>query len=101
MADNRLSELAALDDGDLKKVIERLREAYPSFDVELTAPAEWLDFRFVAPRLLKFMARNKDLINDQTPARLVMAAWYYEEHPSSSESQKMTVRALLANPGER
>lgn len=36
LADNRLSELAELDEGDLKKVIERLREADPSFDVELT-----------------------------------------------------------------
>jgi hypothetical protein len=36
LADNRLSELAELDEADLKKVIEKLREADPSFDVELT-----------------------------------------------------------------
>jgi hypothetical protein len=36
LADNRLSELAELDEGDLKRVIERLRGADPSFDVELT-----------------------------------------------------------------
>ena len=36
LADNRLSELAELDEADLKKVIEKLREADPSFDLELT-----------------------------------------------------------------
>ena len=36
LADNRLSELAELDEGDLRKVIERLRGADPDFDVELT-----------------------------------------------------------------
>ena len=36
LADNRLSELAELDEADLKKVIEKLRESDPSFDVELT-----------------------------------------------------------------
>lgn len=36
LADNRLSELAELDEADLRKVIEKLREADPSFDVELT-----------------------------------------------------------------
>lgn len=36
LADNRLSELAELDEGDLKRVIERLRGADPEFDVELT-----------------------------------------------------------------
>jgi hypothetical protein len=36
LADNRLSELAELDDDDLKKVIERLKEADPSFDTDLT-----------------------------------------------------------------
>lgn len=36
LADNRLSELAELDESDLKKVIERLRKVDPSFDVELT-----------------------------------------------------------------
>lgn len=36
LADNRLSELAELDEADLKKVIERLRQSDPSFDVELT-----------------------------------------------------------------
>ena len=36
LADNRLSELAELDEVDLKKVIEKLRQADPTFDVELT-----------------------------------------------------------------
>ncbi len=36
LADNRLSELAELDEDDLKRVVERLREADPEFDVELT-----------------------------------------------------------------
>ena len=36
LADNRLSELAELDEADLKKVIEKLRQADPTFDVELT-----------------------------------------------------------------
>ena len=36
LADNRLSELAELDEDDLKRVIEKLRESDPSFDVELT-----------------------------------------------------------------
>ena len=36
LADNRLSELAELDEDDLKRVVERLREADPAFDVELT-----------------------------------------------------------------
>ena len=36
LADNRLSELAELDEDDLRRVIERLRRADPEFDVELT-----------------------------------------------------------------
>ena len=36
LADNRLSELAELDEDDLKRVVERMREVDPSFDVELT-----------------------------------------------------------------
>ena len=36
LADNRLAELAELDEGDLKRVLERLRENDPSFDMELT-----------------------------------------------------------------
>lgn len=36
LADNRLSELAEIDEDDLKRVIERLRESDPDFDVELT-----------------------------------------------------------------
>ena len=36
LADNRLSELAELDEDDLKRVIESIRESDPSFDVELT-----------------------------------------------------------------
>ena len=36
LADNRLSELAELDEDDLRRVIERLRGADPEFDVELT-----------------------------------------------------------------
>jgi hypothetical protein len=36
LADNRLSELAELDEDDLKRVIERLRDSDPEFDVELT-----------------------------------------------------------------
>jgi hypothetical protein len=35
LADNRLSELAELDEDDLRRVIERLRGADPEFDVEL------------------------------------------------------------------
>ena len=36
LADNRLSELAELDEDDLKRVIESIRESDPAFDVELT-----------------------------------------------------------------
>jgi len=36
LADNRLSELAELDEDDLKRVVERLRESDPTFDIELT-----------------------------------------------------------------
>ena len=36
LADNRLSELAELDEDDLKRVIESIRASDPSFDVELT-----------------------------------------------------------------
>jgi hypothetical protein len=36
LADNRLSELAELDEDDLKRVIESIRTSDPSFDVELT-----------------------------------------------------------------
>ena len=36
LADNRLSELAELDEDDLKRVLDRLRDADPSFDIELT-----------------------------------------------------------------
>lgn len=36
LADNRLSELADLDEDDLKRVVDRLRESDPSFDIELT-----------------------------------------------------------------
>jgi hypothetical protein len=36
LADNRLSELAELDEDDLKRVIESIRENDPAFDVELT-----------------------------------------------------------------
>ena len=36
LADNRLSELAELDEDDLKRVIESIRTSDPSFDLELT-----------------------------------------------------------------
>lgn len=36
LADNRLSELAELDEADLKRVVEKLKESDPGFDVELT-----------------------------------------------------------------
>lgn len=36
LADNRLSELAELDEDDLKKAIERLRASDPAFDTDLT-----------------------------------------------------------------
>jgi hypothetical protein len=40
LADNRLAELADLDEGDLKKLVSRLRETQPDFDVELTGFTE-------------------------------------------------------------
>ena len=52
LADNRLSELAELDEGDLKRVIERLREADPSFDIELTG--------FMEDELLKLFAEDEE-----------------------------------------
>jgi hypothetical protein len=52
LADNRLSELAELDEDDLKKVIERLREADPSFDTDLTG--------FVASDLDKLFEEEAD-----------------------------------------
>lgn len=36
LADNRLAELAELDEDELKRLIENIRESDPSFDIELT-----------------------------------------------------------------
>ncbi len=40
LADNRLAELAEIDEGDLRGIIERIRESDPDFDVELTGFSE-------------------------------------------------------------
>jgi hypothetical protein len=40
LADNRLAELAEIDEGDLRSIIERIRESDPDFDVELTGFSE-------------------------------------------------------------
>ena len=40
LADNRLAELAELDEGDLKRLLKSIQESDPSFDLELTGFAE-------------------------------------------------------------
>lgn len=40
LADNRLAELAELDEGDLKSLLAKIQESDPSFDLELTGFAE-------------------------------------------------------------
>jgi len=40
LADNRLAELAELDEGDLKRLLKTIQESDPSFDLELTGFAE-------------------------------------------------------------
>lgn len=40
LADNRLAELAELDEDELKRLLKSIQESYPSFDLELTGFAE-------------------------------------------------------------
>lgn len=40
LADNRLAELAELDEGDLKSLLTKIQESDPAFDLELTGFAE-------------------------------------------------------------
>lgn len=72
MADNRLSELAELDDGDLKKVIERLREADPSLDVELTG--------FMEDEIAKLFADAADEDAFETIPRMECQAFEHHDY---------------------
>jgi hypothetical protein len=70
LADNRLSELAELDEADLKKVIEKLREADPSFDVELTG--------FMEDEIAKLFAEED--VEDALETILRMECQAFEHH---------------------
>jgi len=72
LADNRLSELAELDEGDLKKVIERLREADPSFDVELTG--------FMEDEIAKLFADAADEDALETIPRMECQAFEHHDY---------------------
>ncbi len=72
LADNRLSELAELDEGDLRKVIERLRGADPDFDVELTG--------FMEDEIAKLFNEEEDEGELETIPRMECQAFEHHDY---------------------
>ena len=72
LADNRLSELAELDEADLKKVIEKLRQADPTFDVELTG--------FMEDEITKLFAEEEDEDALETIPRMECQAFEHHDY---------------------
>lgn len=60
-------------------------------------PEEWLDPRKIAPSLLQYIQNNSDLVDDAMPARVLMASWYYANHPRSTNRDKSAARLMLEN----
>jgi hypothetical protein len=61
----------------------------------LIPPDEWLTWGNVAPDILNFMQKNKKSITDETPASDVLAAWYWAEHPESTDRDKLASQVIL------
>lgn len=58
-------------------------------------PNEWLDPRAIAPSILQYIRKNSDLVDDKMRARVLMASWYYDSHPSATNRHKSAARILL------
>lgn len=58
-------------------------------------PDKWLFPDIIAPRILAFIDEHEGMISEKTPARIVMLAWYYSDHPDSTESERALAMGLL------
>jgi len=61
----------------------------------LFPPEEWQTWGNVAPQILNFMQKHKDVIRDETPASDILAAWVWSEHPDSTDKDKAISRVII------
>ena len=72
LADNRLSELAELDEDDLKRVVDKLRESDPTFDIELTG--------FMEDEIAKLFAEADPAEDLETIPRMECQAFEHHDY---------------------
>ena len=60
-------------------------------------PPEWDGYDEAARSILKFMQRKSDMIEDSTAAESVIAAWYFCEHPKTTDADKARGLDFLIN----
>ncbi|MEI8310203.1 MAG: ParB/Srx family N-terminal domain-containing protein [Verrucomicrobiota bacterium] len=72
LADNRLSELAELDEDDLKRVVDKLRESDPTFDIELTG--------FMEDEIAKLFAEPDPAEDLETIPRMECQAFEHHDY---------------------
>jgi len=72
LADNRLAELAELDEGELKRLLKSIQESDPSFDLELTG--------FMEDEIRKLFEDEEDAGNLETIPRMECQAFEHHDY---------------------
>lgn len=82
---------AFLDGISASSWIDNRKNASKLFEV----PENWKNKKIVASKILEFINENQEQIDDETPAGMVLEAWYLSAHPDAEEQNKSTSRVLL------